>query len=62
MDISASYHMTFLNELFTSFKEWKGNMKLGDDKESNVKGSDYIQIKMYYEIVRTLDTWYVPDL
>ena len=39
MDTGASYHMTFSKNLFTSFKEWNGSVKLGDDEELSVKGS-----------------------
>nr|KYP51251.1 Retrovirus-related Pol polyprotein from transposon TNT 1-94 [Cajanus cajan] len=39
MDTRASYHMTFNRKLFNSFKEWNGNVKLGDDEELGVKGS-----------------------
>jgi len=39
MDTGASYHMTFNKELFSSFKEWNGNVMLGDDEELGVKGS-----------------------
>ena len=62
MDTSASYHMNFNKELFSSFKEWNGNVKLGDDEELSVKGSDIMQIKMYDSIFRTFDAWYVPGL
>ena len=62
MDTGASYHMTFSKDLFTSFKKWKGNVKLGDDEELRVDGSGSVQIKMYDGMVRTLNAWYVPDL
>ena len=62
MDTGASYHMTFSKELFTSFKEWNGNVKLGDDEVLGVKGSGSVQIKMHDGIVRSLDAWYVPNL
>ena len=55
MDTGASYHMTFSKNLFTSFKEWNGSVKLGDDEELSVKGSGSVQIKMYDGMVRTLD-------
>jgi hypothetical protein len=47
--------MTFSKNLFTSFKEWNISVKLGDDKQFSVKGSGYVQIKMYDEMVRMLD-------
>nr|GEZ11199.1 retrotransposon protein, putative, Ty1-copia subclass [Tanacetum cinerariifolium] len=31
MDAGASHRMTFSRDLFTSFKEWNGTVKLGDD-------------------------------
>ncbi|KAJ1386525.1 Retrovirus-related Pol polyprotein from transposon TNT 1-94 [Sesbania bispinosa] len=62
MDTGASYHMTFNKELFSSFKEWNGSVKLGDDEELGVKGSGAVQIKMYDGMVRTFDAWYVPSL
>ena len=42
MDTGASYHMTFNKELFSSFKEWNGSVKLGDDEELGVKGSGVV--------------------
>ncbi len=62
MDTGASYHMTFTKELFTSFKEWKGSVKLGDDQELSVEGSGSVQVKMFDGMVRAFDAWYVPGL
>ncbi|GKE13525.1 retrovirus-related pol polyprotein from transposon TNT 1-94 [Tanacetum coccineum] len=31
MDTGASHHMAFSHDLFTSFKEWNGRVKLGDN-------------------------------
>ncbi|RVW55028.1 Retrovirus-related Pol polyprotein from transposon TNT 1-94 [Vitis vinifera] len=62
LDTGASYHMTYSRDLFTTFKEWNGSVKLGDDGELGVKGSGSVQIKMYDRLVRTLNAWYVPGL
>ncbi|KAI4300009.1 hypothetical protein L6164_033429 [Bauhinia variegata] len=62
MDSGASYHMTFNKNWFHSFKEWKGSVRLGDDKVLPVKGSGLLHIKMHDGIVKTFDAWYVPDL
>ena len=35
----ASYYITSSKELFTSFKEWKGSVHLGDDEELSVEDS-----------------------
>ena len=37
MDTGDSYRMTFNKELFSSFKEWNGSVKLGDDEELGVQ-------------------------
>ena len=57
LDTNVCYHITFSRELFTSFKEWNSSVKLGDDKKHNVKGNGSVQIKMYDEIIRTLDAF-----
>ncbi|RVW14253.1 Retrovirus-related Pol polyprotein from transposon TNT 1-94 [Vitis vinifera] len=62
LDTGASYHMAYSRDLFTTFKEWNGSVKLGDDGELGVKGSGSVQIKMYDGLVRTLNAWYVPGL
>ncbi|RVW66143.1 Retrovirus-related Pol polyprotein from transposon TNT 1-94 [Vitis vinifera] len=31
LDTGASYHMAYSQDLFTTFKEWNGSVKLGDD-------------------------------
>nr|GEW79161.1 retrovirus-related Pol polyprotein from transposon TNT 1-94 [Tanacetum cinerariifolium] len=62
MDIGASYHMTFSHDLFTSFKEWNGTVKLGDDAVLFIKCSGIVQIKMHDGIVRKFDCWFVPGL
>ncbi|GJZ93812.1 retrovirus-related pol polyprotein from transposon TNT 1-94 [Tanacetum coccineum] len=62
MDTGASHHMTFSRDLFTSFKEWNGKMKLGDDAVLAIKGSGIVQIKMHDGIVRKFDCWFVPGL
>ena len=54
--------MTYSRDLFVSFKEWNGRVKLGDDGMRCIRGSGTVQIKMHDGIVRTLDCWYVPDL
>ncbi|RVW57769.1 Retrovirus-related Pol polyprotein from transposon TNT 1-94 [Vitis vinifera] len=46
LDTGASYHMAYSRDLFTTFKEWNGSVKLGDDGELGVKGSGSVQIKM----------------
>nr|GEU67730.1 putative polyprotein [Tanacetum cinerariifolium] len=62
MDIGASHHMTFSRDIFTSFKEWNGTMKLGDDAVLLIKGSEIVQIKIHDGIVRNFDSWFVPGL
>nr|GEZ47651.1 retrovirus-related Pol polyprotein from transposon TNT 1-94 [Tanacetum cinerariifolium] len=62
MDTGASHHMTFSRDLFTSFKEWNGTVKLGDDAVLSIKGSEIVQIKMHDGIVRKFDYWFVPGL
>ncbi|RVW79759.1 Retrovirus-related Pol polyprotein from transposon TNT 1-94 [Vitis vinifera] len=62
LDTGASYHMAYSRDLFTTFKEWNGSVKLGDDGELGVKGSGSVQIKMYDRLVKTLNAWYVPGL
>ncbi|KAJ1427517.1 Zinc finger, CCHC-type [Sesbania bispinosa] len=57
MDTGASYHMTFNRELFSSFKEWNGSVKLSDDEELGVNGCGVVQIKMYDGMVRTFNVW-----
>nr|GEX02267.1 retrotransposon protein, putative, Ty1-copia subclass [Tanacetum cinerariifolium] len=47
MDTGASHRMTFSRDLFTSFKEWNGTVKLGDDVVLSIKGSGIVQIKMH---------------
>nr|GFA64939.1 retrovirus-related Pol polyprotein from transposon TNT 1-94 [Tanacetum cinerariifolium] len=42
MDTGASYHMMFSRDLFTSFKEWNGTVKLGDDTVLSIKGTSVI--------------------
>ena len=54
--------MAFSKKLFTLFKEWSGSVKLGYGEELSVEGSGSMQIKMYDEMVRKLDVWYVPGL
>nr|GEZ45589.1 retrovirus-related Pol polyprotein from transposon TNT 1-94 [Tanacetum cinerariifolium] len=62
MDTGASHRMTFSRDLFTSFKEWNGTVKLGDDAVLSLKGSGIVQIKMHDGIVRKFDCWFVPGL
>nr|GEZ12212.1 retrovirus-related Pol polyprotein from transposon TNT 1-94 [Tanacetum cinerariifolium] len=62
MDTGASYHMTFSRDLFTSFKEWNGTVKLGNDAVLSTKGSGIVQIKMHDGIVKKFDCWFVPGL
>ena len=62
MDTGASHHMTFSHDLFTSFKEWNGAVKLGDDVVLAIKGSGIVRIKMHDGIVRKFDCWFVPGL
>nr|GEV40152.1 retrovirus-related Pol polyprotein from transposon TNT 1-94 [Tanacetum cinerariifolium] len=62
MDNGASYHMMFYRDLFTSFKEWNGTVKLGDDAVLSIKVSGIVQIKMHDGIVRKFDCWFVLGL
>lgn len=39
IDTGASYHKMFSKDLFTSFKEWNGSVRLGNDEEFSVKSS-----------------------
>ena len=50
--------MTYSQELLTTFKKWNDDVKLGDDGELDVKGRGSVQIKMYGEMIRTLDAWW----
>ena len=58
VDTRAVYHMTFYRKLFDSFREWRDNVKLGDDKKLSVEDSGCLKIKMYNGMVRNLDAWY----
>ncbi|GJT48324.1 retrovirus-related pol polyprotein from transposon TNT 1-94 [Tanacetum coccineum] len=62
MDTGASHHMMFSRDLFTSFKEWNGIVKCGDDAILAIKGSRIVQIKMHDGIVRKFDCWFVSGL
>nr|GEX52703.1 retrovirus-related Pol polyprotein from transposon TNT 1-94 [Tanacetum cinerariifolium] len=62
IDTGASYHMMLSRDIFTSFKEWNGTVKLGDDAVLSIKGSGIVQIKMHDGIVRKFDCWFVPGL
>nr|GEV97066.1 retrovirus-related Pol polyprotein from transposon TNT 1-94 [Tanacetum cinerariifolium] len=62
MDTGASHHMMFSRDLFTSFNEWNGTVKLGDDAVLFIKGYGIVQIKIHDGIVRKFDCWFVPGL
>ncbi|KAL6339122.1 hypothetical protein AAG906_024273 [Vitis piasezkii] len=57
--IGASYHMAYSRDLFTTFKEWNGSVKLGDDGSGCQRR--WFCIKMYDGLVRTLNAWYVLE-
>ncbi|KAL6333048.1 hypothetical protein AAG906_022717 [Vitis piasezkii] len=44
LDLGASYHMAYSRDLFTTFKEWSGSVKLGDDGELVVKAMNLISV------------------
>nr|GFA79073.1 retrovirus-related Pol polyprotein from transposon TNT 1-94 [Tanacetum cinerariifolium] len=62
MDTGASHHMTFSHDLLTSFKEWNGTVKLGDDvvlaikeevkKEIMAKAHSAILLSVTNEVLR----------
>nr|GEY64789.1 retrovirus-related Pol polyprotein from transposon TNT 1-94 [Tanacetum cinerariifolium] len=62
MVTGASYHMTCTHDLFSSFKEYNGTVKLGDDAVLCIKGSVIVQIKIHNGIVRKFNSWFVPGL